>query len=134
MEDKEAVKDVARQLNEANLQAIGQIERIAQHLGSDFAYQVLQETFEKEAQGGLLTNDKTRRRISGSVYLYLAYGHAPADVRKVIWPDVPRPRHIPVAPFRWSEREQLVTEIIQDPGEGTVKISLIGRPNKIIQQ
>lgn len=131
--------DIARQLNESNPQAIVQIERIVHHLGVELAYAALQEALAAEAGGGMLTDDKKRRRTAGGVFFYLVRGRTPPELRQIIWPThrvageervKPKPR----PPFPWADRGRIVADIIARPGDGTVKMTVIGRPSKVIER
>ncbi len=74
----------------------------------------------------------------GGVYLYLAKGRIPHDLRTIIWPHLkqrtqpPKPK---VEPLAWEECLELIPEALQQPGEATtVKITLIGRPGRIVEK
>ncbi len=129
---------IAGQLGETNPVAVEQIELIVQHLGAEAALALLQEALAAEAQGGMLLADSTRRRTPGGVYLYLAKGRIPYAVRVLIWPYLktqarpPKPQVEPPSPEEWLA---LATEALQQAGEAsTVKITLIGRPGRIVEK
>ena len=129
--------EIARQLDETNPAALTQIELIVQHVGAEAALALLQETLAVEAGGGMMLPDGSRRRTPGGVYLYLAKGRVPRDVRAVIWPFVKRtkPPKPKVEPLTWEECLELLPEALQLPGEATtVKITLIGRPGRIVEK
>jgi hypothetical protein len=129
------VADIARQLNEPDPLAIEQIERIVQHLGADAALAFLQEALEVEAQGGMLLPDGSRRRTPGGVFFYLIKGRIPRKTRGLIWPHLRKQPKPKIIPMRWEDRLELVSEASQYPGEvTTVKITLIGRPGRIVEQ
>jgi len=109
-----------------------------QHLGAEAALALLQETLAAEAQGGMMLPDSTRRRTPGGVYLYLAKGRIPYAVRVLIWPYLKtqakphRPQVESLSPEEWLA---LATEALQQAGEAsTVKITLIGRPGRIVEK
>jgi len=68
--------DIARQLNETNPKALGQLERLIERVGEDRALTFLTEALSVEASGGLLTNDGSRKRSLGGVYFYIAKGQS----------------------------------------------------------
>ncbi len=129
---------IAQQLDETNPVAVEQIELIVQHIGAEAALALLQETLAAEAQGGMMLPDNTRRRTPGGVYLYLAKGRIPYAVRVQIWPYLKtqakshKPQVEPLSPEEWLA---LATEALQQAGEATtVKITLIGRPGRIVEK
>ncbi len=129
---------IVQQLGETNSVAVEQIELIVQHLGTEAALALLQETLAAEAQGGMMLPDNTRRRTPGGVYLYLAKGRIPYPVRVQIWPYLKtqakphKPQVDSLSPEEWLA---LATEALQQAGEATtVKITLIGRPGRIVEK
>ncbi len=135
---KATAADIARQLDETNPVAVEQIELIVQHLGAEAALALLQETLAAEAQGGQMLPDGTRRRTPGGVYLYLAKGRIPYPVRVLIWPYLKthqKPHQARVEPPSPEECLALAREALQQAGEAsTVKITLIGRPGRIVEK
>ncbi len=134
---KATATDIARQLDETNPVAVEQIELIVQHIGAEAALALLQETLAAEAEGGMMLPDNTRRRTPGGVYLYLAKGRIPYAVRVQIWPYLKtqaklKPQVEPLSP---EECLALAKEALQQTGEATtVKITLIGRPGRIVEK
>ena len=135
------VADIAAQLSETNPPALAQIKAIIEAVGEEQARVWLTETLDIEAQGGMKTKNKKRRRTPGGVYLYLARGKLPKETRRQIFP-YPHKRKAkgkgkqskPPA-FRWEERLDIFTEIEPTSGEvQTVKLTLIGRPGKTIDK
>jgi hypothetical protein len=135
---KATAADIARQLDETNPVAVEQIELIVQHLGAEGATALLQETLAAEAQGGQMLPDGTRRRTPGGVYLYLAKGRIPYPVRVLIWPylkERQKTHQAKVEPPSPEECLALAAEALQQAGEAsTVKITLIGRPGRIVEK
>jgi hypothetical protein len=127
--------DIARQLDETNPVAI---EQIVQHLGADAALAFLQEALEIEAQGGMQLPDGSRRRTPGGVFFYIIKGRVPRETRGLIWPHLgkkPKKKKQKIEPLPWEECLKLVPEALEHPGEATtVKITLIGRPGRIIEK
>jgi hypothetical protein len=140
---KQLAVEIARQLQEENAYALIQFERIIERLGAVTAQTILAETQKIEAAGGILTNDKKRRRSPGGVYFYLVRGRISAEDRKIIFP-YPRQRQketnykkpsTPSVTLNLETRRELLREGLRNPGEATnVKLTLIGRPAKILER
>jgi hypothetical protein len=102
---------IARQLDETNPAALKQMELIVRHVGAEAALAFLQETVAVEAQGGMMLPDGSRRRTPGGVYLYLAKGRIPREIRALIWPYIkrPKPPKPQVEPPSWDGDGSLAT-------------------------
>jgi len=167
-DSKEAIEqagaDIAAQLQETHPPAIVQIRRIIEAVGIQTAYDFLAQTLAAEAQGGILTHDKKRRRTPGGAFFFIARGYLPAEVNRRLWPDskVSKPRpwaktpdtavrqerpeqagakaketknNPPTPNFPWDEREELAGPALVEKGAATtVKITLVGRPGKVIER
>jgi hypothetical protein len=146
-----AASDIATQLQETHPPAILQIRRIIEQIGLEATYAHLQKTLAVEAQGGMLTEDKKKRRTPGGTFFYIVRGQLTPEQRKILWPRVPRPsrptagdadpsnrkakstRPHPTLP--WDERETLAAPALHEKGTATtVKITLVGRPGKVIER
>jgi hypothetical protein len=107
-----------------------------QHAGADFAREMLKETMELEAIGGMLTADGTRRRTPGGVYFYITKGKLSPELRQVIFPGFPQLEKAITVP--WEERHRLTNPIFeaQDFGIMTTapRITLFGRARHIEKQ
>lgn len=141
--------DIARQLNETNPGAVAQIQRIVMHLGATRAYAFLQETLAREAAGGVWTTNRSRRRTPGGTYFFLIRGQITQEEHQTIWPQhlypgtkspetrqrIHRPKY-EFPPVYWAERISAATAALENPtGEAyTMKITVIGRPGKIIER
>lgn len=131
------VQDLAAQLNETDEQPIQLLMAVVENCGMDFARQLLQETVEIEAQGGMMIKNGERRRTTGGVFFYLARGRISHRLRNKIFgdqqSDQPKPPPPPPIPaFNWKERVALIQPLLDESGEiSTVKVTLIGRPGKI---
>jgi hypothetical protein len=97
----------------------------------------LKETQEIEAQGSLLLPDGSRRRTSGGVFFYLVRTKGPKPVRFLFWQRkqgqaAASPQSPPPA-FTWANWIAVLDEIgVAKGAASTVKITVIGRPGKII--
>jgi hypothetical protein len=159
-----AAEDIANQLEENHPPARLQIRRVVEQVGVEAAYEFLRQTLEVEAQGGLFTNDKQRRRTPGGTFFYIVRGKVSPEIRRILWPwnrkktrpedgDAPPPEEArasgrpsrqppPKTPakrqphtFPWEERERLVAPTLAEKGVATtVKITLVGRPGKVIER
>lgn len=135
-----AVADIAAQLQETHPSVILQIQRIVTQIGSEAAYTILQETLKVEAQGGMLAANKKRRRTPGGIFFHLVRSQVTPEVRRLIWPQIKRPalpkaKPAPIPPLPWDDRFRLARSALIKKGTATtVKISLVGRPGKVIER
>ncbi len=126
---------IAQQLNETNPIALAHLERLVACLGADGAQALLAEALEVEAQGGLMTSDQKRRRTPGGVFFHLARQRLEPAQRRIVWPKSPVAAAPQTPPFPWEERLEIIPKLLQKIGEvSTVKITLIGRPGRIIEK
>jgi hypothetical protein len=136
---RELVQTIAQQLGETQHGPIQQIRRVVERLGADTARAFLTETQQVEAQGGMLLPDGSRRRTPGGVFFYLVRSRISAVDRAAIFPPRPWPnkgkgprRSPPAAEPAPSELQDI--EIPNATGEvRTVKITVIGRPGRIVR-
>lgn len=129
---------VAAQLNETNPGALTQITRIVERMGDEFVATAVADTLRIEAEGGLLTEDKQRRRTPGGVFFYLVRGRITAEDRKVLFPRPPRPAKPPlptIVTLSGTERQAIYAQLKSHPGVATnMKLTLVGRPAKILKR
>lgn len=103
---------IAAILTEENHDAWRQIARLLQACGQDFTSELLQQTLELEAQGGLLLADGSRRRTPGGVFFHLAKMQMAPELRLKVFPaQNARPGRI-----RWPERGKLLPRLLRAPG------------------
>lgn len=132
MSDPKAVAaEIAATLDEPN---VALIQRIVARIGSDAAQAFLVETQVVEAAGGLLTSDSVHRRTPGGIFFYLVRGRLASRDRWKLWlQDRPQTKQ-PSEPFRWEDRLVHLPALLTEPGVAmTVKLTLIGRPGRVIQ-
>ena len=139
---------IATQLNEPNTRLI---QQIIEAIGPEQTQAHLSATLEIEAKDGMLTSDGSRRRTPGGVFFLLARKAMPGKLRRKLWPigrkhkttgQTTAPSHTkdkrtpaPVPTLTWAEAKQLITQAVQNIGEArTVKITLIGRPGRVVEQ
>lgn len=155
-EQRRAVADqIAEQLGETEANPKRTIYRVVKKLGRDEALHFVERTLEIERTGGLMLPDQSRRRTAGGVFFYLVKTEAPPEITKHIFPRrLPAYKRTssqesqqakattpPVAPeaepprFIWEERLTVLAEIASaERGETTVKVTLIGRPGRIVER
>jgi hypothetical protein len=161
---RQVAEDIADQLQETSLPARVQIRRVVELVGIETATDYLQKTLAAEAEGGILTHDGQRRRTPGGAFFFIARGQMPPHLRHRLWSrdryKQPAPEHVegqerdpkqhpppsrakkpgrpgkpnqPILP--WEERERLAAPALAEKGAATtVKITLVGRPGKVIER
>ena len=129
------------------------IVRIVQALGRTQSRQLLAKALEIEENGGMMLPDNSRRRTVGGIFFYLAYTtgkpkpgktlHRPQyrQSKPKLANDTEKAKletHKPQQPaivFSWDDRITIVKEAEQEKGNATtVKITLVGRPGKILDK
>src|SRR5689334_19668491 len=79
-------REIAAALDETNNMSLYQLRQVIAALGDDTARELLADVLQTEMNGGMLTNDKSRRRTPGGVYFFLAKSKLTDEQRKAIWP------------------------------------------------
>src|SRR5215472_1657818 len=139
MTTDEVEQTIAECLSETEAEPLKLLHKVVKKLGPEQALAFLKETQEIEAQGGLLLPDGSRRRTPGGVFFYLVRTKGPKPVRFLFWqqkqaPAAASPQSPPPA-FTWADRMAALDEIGSEKGAAsTVKITVIGRPGKIIDR
>jgi hypothetical protein len=131
----DVVQKIAAALGEKEKTPLMEISRAVYVLGEERALAALEETLKVEAEGGMVTDDKKRRRSPGGVYFKLIKNQTTPKERGQIFG--PRPgAAAKIVPITWEECEQLSTKALKLPkGEITVvKVNIIGRPGRIIEK
>jgi hypothetical protein len=158
---KEVAEQIAAQLGEAEVEPRKTIYRAVKKLGRDQAQLFVQKALEIESAGGLMVPNGSRRRTIGGIFFFLIKTEVPADVTRHIFPrrlpphlrknalprelqaakemtPPPAPEAMPAAepPFVWEDRIVVLAEIaIEERGEiKSVKVTLIGRPGKVVER
>jgi hypothetical protein len=130
---------IAEHLGETEAEPLKLLHKVVKKLGPEQALAFLKETQEIEAQGGLLLPDGSRRRTPGGVFFYLVRTKGPKLVRFLFWQQkqeqsAASPQSPPPA-FTWADRIAVLDEIgVAKGAASTVKITVIGRPGKIIDR
>jgi PHAX RNA-binding domain-containing protein len=85
MDRADAVKTIAEKLGEVEREPLKKLKAVVKILGPDKALALCEKALEVEQQGGMLTQDGTRRRSPGGVFFYLVRGSNNKKVKK-LWP------------------------------------------------
>ncbi len=85
MDRADAVKTIAEKLGEVEREPLKKLKAVVKILGPDQALALCEKALEVEQQGGMLTQDGTRRRSPGGVFFYLVRGSNNKKVHK-LWP------------------------------------------------
>ena|SRR5258708_3691655 len=150
---------IADQLGETEADPRSAIINIAHTLGSQACLALLQKTQEIEAAQGMMTSNGKRRRTPGGVWFHLARGEMTPAQRRAVWPRLKRkklaqadpvtkpqkavpkahkqakPAPQPAAIFPWEDRIAAIELAETEKGQiSTVKITVIGRPGKIVDK
>lgn len=143
MDDTAIVTEIAQALSERNT---AEVRSVVTALGADRARELVRQALEVEAQGGMMTANGKRRRTPGGIFFHLVRASITPEERKAIFPAGRNPKKkrkkrstsdpSPTAPvMTWEDAKQLIAQAIKSTGEArTVKLTLIGRPLKVIQQ
>jgi hypothetical protein len=128
------VEKIATTLGEADQTPLAELERLVNVLGEERALTMLDEALKVEAEGGMLTDDGTRRRTLGGVFFKLVKSQTTSKERGKIFGA--RQSAPPVPPITWDESKDISNEALKSPqGEVfVVKITVIGRPGRIIEK
>lgn len=128
--------EIAKKLGESDEMPLLLIASIIQHMGEDFANELLNDTETIEAHGGIKTLDGSRRRSKGGVYFHLAKGRMVFEERQKIFPTRQERERaiIPTKPiFDWERRGKLIEKMAEKQGYAhTALTSIIGKPEEVI--
>ena len=81
-QEQSLAEEIADRLGETEAHSRRQIALIVKLCGEDFARDILAQTLEVRALGGMLTSDGSHPRTIGGVFFYLARDQMNPDVRK----------------------------------------------------
>ena len=138
---RQAGMRIANALGEKEPGPRAQVGRVVRVLGIERAQAFYEQTLEVEAAAGMMLPDGSRRRTPGGVFFKLVRDSASKEERWRIFPrwtqrdkpeqpaDAAQPALVPVP------STAVITEIPNATGEArTVKITLIGRPGRIVSK
>lgn len=132
---------IAQALDERRLDLI---DAVIATIGVERTQAFLQQTLALEAAGGMPTKNEQRRRTPGGAFFQLIKDQITKEERKAIFRQEQKKKKKkrpatkaaqPRALMTWEEAKQLIAQAIKTTGEArTVKVTLIGRPLKVIAQ
>lgn len=150
IEQQQAVVRIAQALGETAPGPRGQIRAIVRLCGPEQAQTWLEQVQAIEADGGMLTEDGTRRRSPGGVYFKIVRdalfkAGQKELVAEIFWKRGARqtagastsgaPRATAPASTGWADRGPLIAESRSGAGKvTTVKVTVIGRPAKVVER
>ena len=127
-------KQFGAALGETAAQPIGQIEQLIEKCGLDFVEKIIAEAEATEAAGGLLTQDRKRRRSKGGVFFYLVKGEMDAELRAEIFPNFGKGGDGTIAPpgINWEERIAPMRTLRDGAGQiSGLTMTMSGRPGRL---
>jgi hypothetical protein len=147
---------ITQTLGETGHVAQQQIQRIVWALGPTAAQSMLEQTLQIEQNGGMMLRDGSRRRTPGGVFFHLVYTTGqPLEGRTLGMPvskkskqeeqaqqpskqplkqSAPKQVKQSIAAFLWDDRLAAIKEAESEKGQVNVKITVIGRPGKIVDR
>jgi hypothetical protein len=139
-ETQQFITTIASWLKETEETPLWYIRKIVRKAGPEQTMALLKEVLEIEQQGGMLVENKSRRRTVGGVFFYLAKGKGYLKTKrypkKTTTPAAtsaqsgqPEPTAQPA--WSWEDRIAEIAKLRTEQGVTNVKITLIGRPGKI---
>ena len=131
---KAEAAQIGEKLGETSPKPVAQIGQLIEKCGLPFVEKIMAETEAIEAQGGLLTHDRKRRRSKGGVFFYLAKGQMDAALRAQIFPNFGKGGDGTIAPpgIEWAERIKPMKALRQAAGQiSGLTVTLSGRPGKL---
>ena len=129
MSEPEAVyltaEEIAQLLEEPNVLLIKRGIRV---IGGTRVEAILDQTLHIETNGGLLTNDNSRRRTPGGTFFALMRDAVSRRERYRLFGVPGTPQGTPVKPCTWDDVQEAINDLV-DAQEATMKLTLIGRPS-----
>lgn len=133
---RDTIKHITETLGETDKKPVQQIKNIVKLCGVDFANNILKETLEVEANGGMTITNGDRRRTIGGVFFHLAREQMEEEYRQQIffsWRNKRQRRkereaQFPVFDYD-NERAEVIKNLLEDVGKvNDVNITLTGQP------
>lgn len=143
---------ITQTLGETGQAVRQQIQRIVWALGPTAAQSILEQTLQIEQNGGMMLRNGSRRRTPGGVFFHLVYTTGqPLEGRTLGKPmskkpkqeeqaqqplkqSAPKQAKQSTAAFLWNDRLAAIKEAESEKGQVNVKITVIGRPGKIVDR
>ena len=119
------VATLVQALQEPNTDLLTKVLRV---LGQDRCAAILADTLQREANGGMLTKDGTRRRTPGGVFFQLVREQATKQERRRLFPQPAlqrghgQPQGQPTV-LTWDEARTLIQTLATEPLGGCPRIS-----------
>jgi PHAX RNA-binding domain len=143
----EVAQQIAQRLNETEVQQQRQIEHIVWALGQEQTLTFMQEAIAIDEGEGMLVPSGSRRRTVGGIFFYLVYNRGvplegrtlkrasgqekkPAQTLPRVGESIKEPQVILV----WKDRIAAIREAETQKGTANVKITVVGRPGKIVDK
>jgi hypothetical protein len=104
MDTDEAVTTIAQKLGETEPEPLQRLRAVVDILGPEQALAMCEKALAVEQQGGMLTQDGTRRRTVGGIFFYLVRGSGNKAVKKLWPPPRKKPPATPDSPPASQER------------------------------
>ena len=123
-----ACTEIAAALQEPNVDLVTAVVRV---IGHARANAICAEALRVEASGGMLTEDRSRRRTPGGVFFQLVRQQVSRQAcYRIFRPGVSptTPAQAPTPPCTWDDVKDAVRTLAQPAAEATMKVTLIGRP------
>ena len=131
---KELAAKFGAALDETSPKPVAQIRQLIEKCGLPFVERIMSDTEAIEAEGGLLTHDRKRRRSKGGVFFYLAKGQMDAALRAQIFPNFGKGGDGTIAPpgIEWAERIEPMKALRSQAGQiSGLTVTLSGRPGRL---
>ena len=133
-EIEKLARQIGEKLGEKSGKPIRQIAQMIEKCGWGFVEKILAETEATETAGGLLTQDKKRRRTKGGVFFFLAKGQMDPELLARIFPNFGKHGDGSIMPpgIDWGERASHMEALREQPGQiNNLTVTLVGRPGAL---
>ena len=156
-------QQIATQLGETQYVPFAQIGRVIERVGQEVTQALADEAVALSAAGEMLTPDGIPRTVGGIFFFLVRQRIDPAVAKEIFLkpallrriqqeelrlnpdaPQPPKPSHKPVPtvspgstlpPFQWADKAAIYTALRTEKGRvQTVKITLIGRPGRVVEK
>ncbi len=129
------VQKIAKALGEKEEAPLATISRIVKVLGEEQALKILDETLKIEAEGGMKTDDGSRRRTKGGVFFKLVKNQTTSRDRGRIFGPPPKPKSKGPT-ITWQQSQAFSNQALKSKKgvASKVKVTIIGRPGRVIEK
>jgi hypothetical protein len=119
-EIKAYADEIAKRLGETEKKPVEQIHLLVEHAGKEFVEEHLAETIKIEENGGMLTDDKKRRRSIGGVFFYITKGKLDPEIRGRIFPGYGS-KPVVGKIIKWDERLEHIKPLLDAAEHGDMR-------------